>query len=243
MPSRQRKKRAPKRITKSLKKTIAKEISASIETKCHFFNYDEQAVAQNSHTTLLTPTFVALGTAGNQRIGQKIKPTYLELNLYFRPRSLVNTGLHTGDPAAQFTSAFYSRIIIFRQKRGVSFVAHTPAPVTTGNNDLWLGTGGRGEAMQDNFKDLFAKLNPRLGTVLYDKKFFIPMQYKMNNTREIRFKYAYPKTFYQTYNDDSGYSDTPVVIMIINRYADDDTHASHKSIEYTGNSKFYYKDA
>ena len=243
MAKAQRKKGASRRITKTLKKTIAKEINSAIETKCTIMDYDEIGIAQNQESTLLTPVNVSHGTNGNQRVGQKIKPTYLELFLYFRPRSLVNTGLHAGDPADQFDSAFYSRVIIIRQKPGVSFAAHTPVPITTGNADLFIGSGMKAEGMQGNFKDLYRKINPRLGTVLYDKKFFVPMQYKMNNTREIRFKYAYPKTFYMTYNDDSAYSDQPIVIMIINRYVDDDTHASHKTIEYTGNAKFFYKDA
>lgn len=243
MVQKRSKKRTGRKINKTVKKAIAQEVNSAIETKCVITDYDEEGIAQHAESTLLTPVTVYHGNRSDQRIGGKIKPTYLELFMYFRPRSLVNSGNANGDPADQYDSAFYSRVIIIRQKPGVSFTAHTPVPITTANNDLFLDSGNKGGSMNSNFKDLYRKINPRLGTVLYDKKFFIPMQYKMSNTREIKFKYAFPKTYHMTYNDDSAYPDQPIVIMIINRFADDDTHAVNKTIEYTGSAKFFYKDA
>lgn len=243
MVQRKRKTRAKRTVNKTVKKAIAKEVNSAIETKQLTTDYDEETVAQNAETTFLSPTLVEHGNKSYQRIGGKIKPTYLELFMYFRPRNLNNAGNVAGNPQEQFDSAFYSRVIIIRQKPGVSFTAHTPTPITTANNDLFIGRGGHGESKSDNFKDLYRKINPRLGTVLYDKKFFIPMEYKMQNTREIRFKYAFPKTYHMTYNDDSIYPDQPIVIMIINRFVDDDLHTTNKTIEYTGSARFFYKDA
>lgn len=243
MVQKRSKKRTGRKINKTVKKAIAQEVNSAIETKNVITDYDEQTLGQYGEMTLLTPVLVEHGNKSNQRIGGKIKPTYLDLFMYFRPRSLNNNGGNTGDPAEQYDSAFYSRVIIIRQKPGVSFTAHTPTPITVANPDLFLASGGKGESMNADFKDLYRKINPRLGTVLYDKKFFVPMQYKMSNTREIKFKYAFPKTFNMTYNDDSVYPDTPIVIMVINRFVDDDVHTTNKTIEYTGTAKFFYKDA
>ena len=232
-----------KKPSKALKQTIQKTINRNIETKSNFSEIDEIAVGQNSSTTLTPFNLISHGNAGNQRIGQKLDPLSVNLKMWFRPRGLVNNGGNANDPGAQYDSAFYSRIILVRQKKGVKYLAGTPVPIATTNPVFFEKNGGTTGALTNDFKDLFYKINPNLAQVVYDRKFYVPMQYKMNNTKIINYTYRFPKSVKQTFSDNSEYPDQPFVMFIINRYADDDAHTTEKTIEYTGQATFTYKDA
>lgn len=231
------------RSKKSLVKTVNKVVNSKIETKYAYTDLDELAVGQNSATSVTPFNLVPHGNAGNQRIGQRIDPVALNLKLWFRPRGLVNSGNIAADPGDQYDSAFYSRIILCRQKVGVRLVAGTPAPIQVTNANLLVGNGGTTQALMNDYRDVLRKINSNLLQVVYDKKFFIPMQYKMKNTQEINFTYRYPKSTKITYSDNSEYPDQPFIMFVINRFADDDAHASEKTIEYSGEAIFSYKDA
>lgn len=222
---------------------IQKVINRNIETKTHYSDIDEVAVSQNGEATLTPFNLVAHGNQGNQRIGQKIDPLSLSLTMYFRPRGLINTGNAVGDPEAQFDSAFFSRVVIVRQKPGVQYVTRTPTPIDLTDGEIFIGNAGTVQGLMNDYRDLMRKFNPRYFTVIFDRKYYVPMQYKMNNTKEVRFNYRFPKSVRTTYSDNSAYPDQPCFMFIINRFADDDTHATTKTIEYTGEAIFKYKDA
>lgn len=224
-------------------KTIQKVINRSIETKTQYTDIDEVTVNQYGEAGLTPFNLVAHGNQGNQRIGQRIDPVSLDLKMYFRPRSLLNPGGNAGDPEEQFDSAFFSRIVIVRQKPGLKFTAGTPVQIPTTSSQLLVGNAGTVQALNGDYRDLLRKFNPKFFNVIYDKKIYVPMQYKMLNTKEVNFHYRFPKSVKQTYSDNSEYSDEPLFMFIVNRFADDDTHATNKSIEYSGEAVFKFKDA
>ena len=230
-------------LSKGSTRLVDQVVSRHIETKVQFTDLDEIAIGQNSENTVTPFNLVAHGNQGNQRIGSKIDPISMQLQMWFRPRGLVNSGNIASDPAAQYDSAFYSRIIICRQKEGVKYVSSTPAPISVTNSDIFVKAGNSVGPLSNDFRDMFYKMNPRLLQTVYDRKFFIPMQYKMNNTKMINFTYRFPKSVRNTYSDNSEYPDQPLLMFIINRFADDDAHATEKTIEYSGQAVFKYKDA
>lgn len=232
-----------KKPSKALKQTIQKTILKNLETKSVFTEIDELALGQNSDTSVTPFNLVGHGNTGAQRIGQKLDPLAVNLKMWFRPRGLVNNGGNANDPAAQYDSAFYSRIILIRQRKGVKMVAHTPVPINTSNPDLFVKNGGTTGGITNDFRDLFYKVNPNLAQVVYDRKIYVPMQYTMNNTKIINYTYRFPKSVRTTFSDNSEFPDQPFLMLIINRFADDDGHVSEKTIEYTGQAIFTYKDA
>lgn len=230
-------------LSKANTKLVDQVVSRHIETKVQFTQMDEIGIGQNAENTVTPFNLVAHGNQGNQRIGSKIDPVSMQLRMWFRPRGLNNTGNASGDPAGQYDSAFFSRIIIVRQKAGVKYVGNSPVPIAVTNPDLFIKAGNATGGLAYNFNDLLYKMNPRLVQTIYDRKFFIPMQYKMNNTKQVNFTYRFPKSVRNTFSDNSEYPDQPLIMIVINRFADDDSHATEKTIEYSGQAIFKYKDA
>ena len=230
-------------VRKPTKQAIQRVVSSNIETKTSYLAIDELGVTQNGEGAVTPFNLIAQGIQGNQRVGQRINPISLGLKMYFRPRGLVNTGNAVGDPAAQYDSACYSRIVIVRQKPASKYVSTTPTPFPVNSPLLIVGNGGTIQGLTNDYRDLLRKFNPQIFTVIYDKKFLIPMQYRMTNTKEVHMNYRFPKSVKQTFSDNSEYPDSPVFMYIINRFVDDDTHGTNKTIEYCGESVFKYKDA
>jgi hypothetical protein len=220
-------------IRKPTKQAIQRVVASNIETKTSYLAIDELGVNQNAEGSVTPFNLISQGNQGNQRIGQRINPISLSLKMYFRPRGLVNTGNAIGDPEAQFDSACYSRIVIVRQKPSTKYISTTPTPFPVNSPLLLVGNGGTVQGLNNDYRDLLRKLNPSLFTVIYDKKFLIPMQYRMTNTKEVNINYRFPKSVKQTFSDNSEYPDSPVFMYIINRFVDDDTHGTNKTIEYS----------
>lgn len=225
-----------KRGRKPLKTVIQNQIRRASETKSSFMALDEHT--QTSLETATTGPFslIAHGSQGNQRVGNQIDPTYFTLKMFFRPRSLEAT------EDERFDSAFYSRVIIVRQKPQVRVVSGTPAPLLHSNAEFLMKGGKTTGPLANDFRDLFYKVNPQLATVIYDKKFFISGSQYANNTREINFKYRFPKTTRMNFTDNSAYPHEMINVYIINRKVDDDTDATPKTIEYCLHSELFYKD-
>lgn len=225
-----------KRGRKPLKQVIDTQIRKASETKSVFMELDEHTQSSQENATTGPFSLIAHGSNGNQRVGNQIDPTYFTLNMHFRPRSL------EGDDGTRYDSAFYSRVIIVRQKPQVRVVSGTPAPLLHSNAEFFMKGGKTTGALAGDFKDLYYKVNPQLATVIYDKKFFISGSQYQNNTREINFKYRFPKTARMNFTDGSSYPHEMINLYIINRKADDDIDASPKTIEYCLHSELFYKD-
>jgi hypothetical protein len=225
-----------KKRGRPLKKMIAQQIRKASETKSVFTSIDEFPVLAKEEKTLDPFSLVAHGNKGNERIGNQIQPTSLKVRAWFRPRSLKT------DEADQFSSAIYSRVVIVRQKPQVRVVSGTPAPVTLANTEIFRKSGSLTGGITNDFADIFHNFNSQLGTVIYDKKFFISGSEYANNIKEIKFNYRFPKTARMNFTDNSSYPHEMVHMYIINRKVDDDVDTSPKTIEYSGNVEFYYKD-
>lgn len=221
---------------KNLKQLINQEINRVSETKVLFSLLDEHSQPSNADATVGPFSLIAHGNQGNQRIGQQVKPISLKMQMIFRPKSLETFG------DAQYDSSFYSRVILVRQKPAVRLVSSTPAPILLTNSNYFKKGGNTTGPIANDFRDLFYTFNNQLGTVIFDKKFFISGQTNQNNTREINFTYRFPKTAMMNFTDNSSYPHEMVSMYIINRKADDDTDASPKNIEYCGHVELYYKD-
>ena len=226
----------PKGATKKAMQQVAQtEIVKASEPKSVFTNLDEIPNTTTGSSTLSSLSLITRGTAGNQRVGQQVKPTKFVLKAWFRPRGLKSE-------AEQFDSAFYSRVIIVRQKPNARIVSGTPAEIQINNSEFFKTGGGTTAGVGTDFKDIFYKFNTNLGTVIYDKKFFISGNQNLNNTREINFTYRFPKSAKMHWTDASAYPHEMITMFIINRKADDDVDAQPKTVEYSGHAELYYRD-
>lgn len=222
---------------KAIEKIARKEIMKVQELKSVFSELDEIPNASQASTTLTCLSLIGRGNDGNQRVGNQVQPVSFSLHGWFRPRGLKSG---TGD---QFDSAFYSRIIIVRQKPQMRMVSGTPAEIQIGSSEFFRKAGGHTGGQTNDFKDIFYKFNHQLGTVIYDKKFFVSGSENQNNTREIKFNYRFPKSARMNFTDNSAYPHEMITMFIINRKADDDTDVDPKTVEYSGHVELYYRDS
>lgn len=208
-------------------------------TKNNFMNVLRQPLDK------LTP----LNDNNSRREGDEIIPRSFQFRGWMRPRALANDG-QPDQQDENFDNALYVRVI-FLKASTVSLDSRSPtATLTPDDNNFFLGTGGLPVGLSTDYSDIYKPLNWKAtGRPLMDKVLFIPNQYKMNNTKLIKFNHRFSRNeklkFLENTSAVGGDSSIPeeqIRMHVIARYANDDIHVQYENLELSGTGIFKFKD-
>lgn len=241
-------------------KIAKKVVLGTAETKQVYTEVDEQTVTPGT-SGLTINNFLNVSRLGTTQItpedgsnpkreGAEILPRSFQFRGWMRPRALANDG-QPDQQDENFDNALYVRVM-FLKTSTLSVSTRTPDnSLTPDDNNFFLGKNGLPEGLSTDYSDIYKPLNWKAtGKPLMDKVLFIPNQYKMNNTKLIKFSHKFGQNeklnFLQNTAGGTGGSsvipDTTIKMVIIARYANDDIHVQFENLEVSGTGIFKFKD-
>lgn len=241
-------------------KIAKKVVLGTAETKQQYTEVDEQTVTPGtSGLTINNFTNVSrLGPGGMtpedgvnpKREGSEIIPRSFQFRGWMRPRALANDG-QPDQQDENFDNALYVRVIWLKTST-LSLTTRTPNNgLTPDDNNFFLGKNGLPVGLSTDYSDIYKPLNWKVtGKPLMDKVMFIPNQYKMNNTKLLKFSHKFGPNEKMNFQENTPggtgganvIPDTTIRCHIIARYANDDIHVQFENLEVSGTGIFKFKD-
>jgi hypothetical protein len=241
-------------------KIAKKVVLGTAETKQVYTEVDEQTITPGTNGLTIN-NFMNISRIGtdqlapkdgqnSKREGAEIIPRSFQFRGWMRPRALANDGTGDDKDSDQFDNALYVRIIIIKAST-LTLTDKTPTNTLTPDDDnFFLGLGGLPTGLSTDYSDIYKPLNWKAtGKPLMDKVVFIPNQYKMNNTKLIKFNHKFGPNeklnFLENASTLGGASvipDETIRMHIIARYANDDIHVQYENLELSGTGIFKFKD-
>lgn len=240
-------------------KIAKKVVLGTAETKQRYTEVDEATITPGTsgysmntfmdvyrHDATITPA----NSVNPRREGAQIIPRSFQFRGWMRPRALANDG----EPDQQdenFDNALYVRVMFLKHST-MDVDTRTPNPnLSPDDNNFFLGPNGLPVGLSTDYSDIYKPLNWKAtGKPLMDKVLFIPNQYKMNNTKLIKFTHKFGANEKLNFLSNAaggigGSSQIPeqmISMYVIARYANDDIHVQFENLELSGTGIFKFKD-
>lgn len=244
-----KRKHATKRSnTKMVKQVVQKAIRDQQEVKCRYTVFDELTVSSGGEESLVGMTQFSRGNAGDQRIGNSVKPRKLVVEGWFRPKTLANS---TTDPNVAFRTGQYVRLSLLRIGTGQSPTSQSnqkPANLPTNSPKLFLGNGGLPVGESSDYSDIIRPYNWQVARPMHkgcDKEFFLSMSPYTKQTKRFKFEINFSDKDLIEWTD-TAQPNVPnngnFQLFVWSRFASDDIQVA-SDIEFCCDSRFYYTDS
>lgn len=240
-------------------KIAKKVVLGTAETKQRYQEVDELTITPGTSGASIKnfmnvprndSTITPANDVNPRREGSQIIPRSFQFRGWMRPRALANDG----EPDQQdenFDNALYVRVM-FLKHNTLDVDSRSPnTSLSPDDNNFFLGPNGLPTDQSLDYSDIYKPLNWKAtGKPLMDKVIFIPNQYKMNNTKLIKFSHKFSQNEKLNFSSNTAggtggssvVPDSIISMYVIARYANDDIHVQFENLELSGTGIFKFKD-
>lgn len=240
--------RGAKISTKTVKAIVDKKLKETQEVKCKFTTFDELTVSAGGEESLVGMTHISRGNAGDQRIGNVVKPKKLVLEGWFRPKTLSDS---TSDPNVAFRTGQYVRCSLLRTGTGMATTSSTdpkPQNLGTADNRLFMGNSNLPMGETSDYSDIMRPYNWKVARPMHkglDKEFYLSMSPYTKQTKRFRYEINFSDKDEIVWTDQASPhipNNGNFQLFIWSRFASDDIQIA-SDLEFCCDSRFYYTDS
>jgi len=234
--------------SKMVKKVVQNAIREQQEVKCKFTNFDELTVNAGGEESLVGMTHFSRGNAGDQRVGNSVKPRKLVVEGWFRPRALSDS---TTDPNVAFRTGQYVRLSLLRIGEGQTQTSATnqkPTNLGTNSPKLFMGNSNLPVAESSDYSDIIRPYNWKVARPMHkgcDKEFYLSMSPYTKQTKRFKFEINFSDKDSIDWTDQTSPhipNNGNFQLFVWSRFASDDIQIA-SDLEFCCDSRFYYTDS